>query len=66
MRPAWFSREHFVLRRQAGHWVLDDLGSRNGTRVNGMKAIRCVLQPGDDISVKGTRFVFLLEPAERK
>jgi serine/threonine-protein kinase len=66
VRPAWFSREHFVLRRHAGRWVLDDLGSRNGTRVNGMKVIRCVLQPGDEISVKGTRFVFLLEPTDRK
>jgi len=62
VRHPWFSREHFVLRRHCGHWVLDDLGSRNGTRVNGMRAIRAVLQAGDEITVKGTRFVFLIEP----
>jgi len=61
----WFSREHFVLRQHCGKWVLDDLGSRNGTRVNGMKAIRAVIQAGDEIAVKGTRFVFLLEPCAK-
>ena len=31
----WVSAQHVRLRRQDGVWVAEDLGSTNGTRVNG-------------------------------
>lgn len=31
----WISAQHVRLRRQKGAWLAEDLGSTNGTRVNG-------------------------------
>ncbi len=31
----WISARHLRLRRQNGAWIAEDLGSTNGTRVNG-------------------------------
>jgi pSer/pThr/pTyr-binding forkhead associated (FHA) protein len=36
LRNRTVSRRHAGLSRRWGRWVLDDLGSRNGTRVNGV------------------------------
>lgn len=41
------SRRHAGLRFRDGHWILRDLGSRNGTLVNDARVIRCQLHPGD-------------------
>jgi hypothetical protein len=41
------SRRHARLSFRDGHWVLRDLDSTNGTRVNGQRVIRCRLEPGD-------------------
>ncbi len=41
------SRRHARLSFRDGHWVLRDLDSTNGTRVNGRRVIRCRLEPGD-------------------
>ncbi len=35
---ATVSKEHAELLEQGGHWTIRDLGSRNGTRVNGREA----------------------------
>ena len=43
------SREHAVLTRSGGGWVVTDLGSRNGTFVNGVAVQRKALSPGDTI-----------------
>jgi hypothetical protein len=46
------SRRHAELRRQGERWVLRDLGSRNGTRVNGVRVIEEVeVRPGDRVSL---------------
>ncbi|WP_369215634.1 FHA domain-containing protein [Streptomyces flavofungini] len=45
------SRVHAELRRQGGMWVLRDLGSTNGTTVNGRRVIgAAVVQDGDQVS----------------
>lgn len=45
------SRVHAELRRQGGLWVLRDLGSTNGTTVNGRRVIgAAVVKDGDQIS----------------
>ncbi|MFZ0041612.1 MAG: FHA domain-containing protein [Solirubrobacteraceae bacterium] len=43
------SRRHARLRFRDGGWVLQDLESTNGTRVNDVRVIRCRLQPGDHL-----------------
>ncbi len=44
------SRVHAELRRQGGMWVLRDLGSTNGTTVNGRRVIgAAVVREGDQI-----------------
>jgi pSer/pThr/pTyr-binding forkhead associated (FHA) protein len=52
------SRQHAELRRAGGAWLLRDLGSRNGTRVNGMRVSEEVeVRPGDRVSFGGAPFV---------
>jgi hypothetical protein len=41
------SRRHARLSFRDGRWVLRDLDSTNGTRVNGRPVGRCRLEPGD-------------------
>jgi FHA domain len=45
------SRRHARLSFRHGHWVLRDLDSTNGTRVNGKRVVRCRLEPGDRLSL---------------
>ena len=44
---AEISRRHADLVWRSGTWVAHDLGSRNGTRVNGRQIVRSQLRPGD-------------------
>ena len=43
------SRQHAVLKCTPAALTLEDLGSRNGTRVNGVRVQRTRLEPGDEI-----------------
>jgi hypothetical protein len=43
------SRKHARLILRDGRWVLQDLGSTNGSRLNGRRVGRCQLRPGDDL-----------------
>lgn len=44
------SRAHAELRREGGGWVLYDLGSTNGTHVNGRRVAGAVrVRPGDQV-----------------
>jgi small-conductance mechanosensitive channel len=52
------SKEHLRLERQDGAWVITDLGSSHGTRVNGRPAERVVLKPFDRIAVGDTVMIF--------
>ena len=56
------SREHARLSRQEdGAWAIEDLGSTNGTFVNGRKIDKpALLFPGDEIAVGGTTLVVQL------
>ncbi|MGA9856903.1 MAG: FHA domain-containing protein [Solirubrobacteraceae bacterium] len=47
------SRHHARLVFRDGRWILQDLGSTNGTEVNGCPVGRCELRPGDDIALAG-------------
>lgn len=60
------SRLHAVLERFAGGWCVRDLGSRNGTYVNGTRVLAdSALRPGDEIRVGATRITFRADEAER-
>lgn len=48
------SRRHARLSPRAGRLVLSDLGSMNGTRVNGESVRETVVSPGDQIEIGAT------------
>jgi pSer/pThr/pTyr-binding forkhead associated (FHA) protein len=52
------SRRHFVILREGEHYVLRDLGSRNGTWVDGERALTARLQHDDRILAGRTEFRF--------
>src|SRR4051812_11868004 len=52
------SKEHLQLAWEDGAWVMTDLGSSRGTRVNGKPAERTVLRPFDRIAVGDTVMIF--------
>jgi serine/threonine-protein kinase len=50
-----FSRNHLLLEINPPDVLVRDLGSRNGTLVNGAKVTQCRLKPGDVVSGGQTR-----------
>jgi Nif-specific regulatory protein len=52
------SRRHCLLAPTADGWVVRDLGSRNGTLVNGVPAAERLLAAGDEIRVGKSCFRF--------
>jgi hypothetical protein len=56
------SRQHAELRPRGSSWVLTDLGSTNGSRINGHPVERSeVVRPGDEIEIGATILRFELE-----
>jgi pSer/pThr/pTyr-binding forkhead associated (FHA) protein len=56
------SHRHALFRNIEGRWLLQDLGSANGTWVNGKRIERPTrLNPGDQITFGHTRFVLRSE-----
>jgi hypothetical protein len=56
------SREHAEIRPRGGSWVLTDLNSTNGSRLNGRRLDHSeVLKPGDEIELGTTVLTFELE-----
>jgi hypothetical protein len=47
------SRCHAELRLVDGRWMLRDLGSSNGTWVNGRRVMEAEVAPGDDVQLGG-------------
>ena len=55
------SRHHAEIHFEPqGVWVITDLGSTNGTYVNGQPVSRRGLQEGDRITLGATDFIFTL------
>ena len=52
------SRRHAEIRRRGSDVVVVDLGSTNGTRVNGMRVKEQLLNDGDEIEVGTSTVVF--------
>jgi len=56
------SRQHAEVRPRGGAWVLTDLGSTNGSSVNGRRIDHPeVIQSGDEIEIGTTAITFELE-----
>jgi hypothetical protein len=51
------SRHHAVVRRTPEGWTVRDLGSTNGTRINGWRVDDAPLRVGDELTVGTSRFV---------
>ncbi len=56
------SKMHCVLVKTDGLLLLRDLGSTNGTRVNGTRVRRAALLPNDQISIAHYKFRVFLGP----
>jgi hypothetical protein len=49
------SRRHAALVLKHGAWHVVDLGSSNGTYVNGRRVIEAEVRPGDELTLGGAR-----------
>ena len=57
------SRQHAVIEQHNNHFVLRDLGSSNGTFVNGERVTERALEHGDVLSFGGLEVTVQLAPA---
>ena len=60
------SRQQCAIRWQDGRFRVEDLGSSNGTFVNGLPVTSRMLEHGDEIRAGHSLFVFLLEDPARE
>jgi pSer/pThr/pTyr-binding forkhead associated (FHA) protein len=58
------SKLHCIIVKTDGLLLLRDLGSTNGTRVNGQRVRRAALLPNDQLSIASFRFKVYLGPGE--
>lgn len=58
------SKQHCVIVKTDGLLLLRDLGSTNGTRVNGTRVRRAALLPNDQVAIAHFRFRIFLGPDE--
>ena len=61
--PGWetVSREHALISRHERGYVVEDLGSQNGVRVNGRLTPKNLLRSGWQVSIGGVTFRFVDE-----
>jgi hypothetical protein len=55
------SRRHAELRREHGAWLVADLASTNGVKVNGRRVAEQPLNPGDEITIGLQKLHFEVE-----
>lgn len=60
------SRNHAQLSFRNGEYSIEDLGSANGTYVNGKKVTECVLRNNDQIDMGQVRMLFYEGSAKRQ
>lgn len=59
-KDRFISRKHARISFDGSNFIIKDLGSKNGTFVNGKEVGECVLEDGDEISLGGVRLLFRL------
>jgi len=60
------SRQHARVIFRNEEYFVEDLDSTNGTYVNGIKAVRCVLRNSDQINIGGVKILFTEEKTLQK
>ena len=60
------SRTHAQIRPRFGRWMIFDLGSSSGTRVNGEPVAEWALKPGDVIDLGGAQLIYGEEATQPK
>ena len=58
------SAQHCRLSMEEGYWLVDDVGSRNGTRVNGVRLERKRLLPGDVLALANHKYEVRYSPSQ--
>ena len=58
LQDEWVSRRHARIRRIGDEFLLEDLQSSNGTYVDGVPIVSCVLRSGDWIQIGRNLFQF--------
>lgn len=58
------SSNHCELTLEHGYWFVKDLGSRNGTRLNGYRISKKRMDPGDTLSIAKRDYKAKYSPAE--
>jgi len=64
LKIAEASRKHCVFTEEEGVWWIEDLGSSNGTLVNGRRVTKFELQDGDTVQVGVASLRFLMSEVE--
>jgi FHA domain len=59
LRSSFVSKQHAVVRYEGGQFLVEDLNSSNGTRVNGAPISIWQLTPGDRIEIGDQLFTFV-------
>jgi pSer/pThr/pTyr-binding forkhead associated (FHA) protein len=58
------SRRHCCIVQCGERFLLRDLGSMNGVRVNAQRVVEAELKPGDEVAVADVEFTFRVEEAK--
>jgi hypothetical protein len=53
----WLSREHARLEREGTYWIARDLGSKNGTHLDGVRRPKVALHPGAELGLGGITLI---------
>ena len=64
LRFANVSAHHCDLIVKQGYWFVEDLGSRNGTKVNGKRVTKKRIDPGDTVAFAKHQFRLRYQPAD--
>lgn len=64
LRKSSVSKMHCVIVRTDGLLFIRDLGSTNGTKVNGQRVVRGALLPGDELAFAGEKFRVEMGPGD--
>ena len=64
LRFANVSAHHCQLFLEQGYWFVKDLGSRNGTKVNGKRVARKRVDPGDTVAFAKHMYELHYQPSD--